>query len=92
MNDDIQAASDLAELKIVDDAVAALRQHFDDVEIFVARSHGPQDMSIGRELGYTRTINRGGGNWYARYGQIQLWVMQQQAIEKARAIGDREPQ
>lgn len=56
------------ELKaIVDKHINALSEHFDCVHIFVNRAEGDKQV--------TRALNRGGGNWFARYGQIREWVV-----------------
>jgi hypothetical protein len=53
-------------VKCVDSHVAQLMEHFDAVQIFVSRHDG--------ETGNTGSIHRGGGNWYARVGQVQEWL------------------
>jgi hypothetical protein len=52
---------------LVDQHVKQLLEHFECVQIFVS-SHMPE----GREG--TLHLERGGGNWYARSGQIRDWV------------------
>jgi len=47
--------------------VNALQEHFEHVHIFVGRNEPERDA--------TRSVNRGGGNWFARFGQIQEWVI-----------------
>lgn len=56
---------DLAELKIVEDCVARLREHFETVEIFVTTIREKR----------TRSLNSGAGNYYARIGQIKEWII-----------------
>ena len=41
-----------------------LRKHFDTVQIFVSRQDGMS--TVGGSYGY--------GNWFARVGQVQLWM------------------
>lgn len=52
--------------------LAALSEHFDTVQIFVCNYDDG-----GAET--TRTLQKGQGNWYTRYGQINEWVIQQDA-------------
>ncbi len=54
-------------VKMIDKHVNELAEHFDGVHIFVNRNEGHADQSRG--------INRGAGNWFARYGQIREWVV-----------------
>lgn len=49
------------------DHVNQLMEHFDLVQIFASR-HEPA------KLDGTIACNRGGGNWFSRYGQITEWV------------------
>ena len=44
-----------------------LGEHFDSVHIFATRDETG-------EKGGTITIQKGVGNWYARYGQIVEWI------------------
>lgn len=59
---------DLQRLK---NAVTLLMEHFDTVHIFATRF-------ISNEGG-TVAVQDGGGNWYARRGQIGDWVLKQDA-------------
>ena len=59
-------------MKMLDAHVARLCEHFDTVQIFVTRHDGE----------YCMVANRGNGNWYARYGQIHEWLIQED--ERAR--------
>lgn len=52
-----------------------LSEHFDTVQIFVTR-HMPA------ELNGTRAIDYGSGNWYARHGQVSLWITQHNEHER----------
>jgi hypothetical protein len=52
--------------KRVDDALNELIKYFDAVEIFCSRSNEEGTIS--------QCVNKGLGNWYARYGQIKAWV------------------
>lgn len=48
--------------------IAALMEHFDSVQIFATKP------GIN---GGTIHCDDGGGNWFARYGQVSLWVTKQ---------------
>jgi hypothetical protein len=51
----------------VSKAVEALSEHFDTVQVFVTRHINNEDG--------TAAINLGAGNWYARYGQVQDFIV-----------------
>jgi len=51
-------------------AVNALAEHFDCVEILVSRHEN--GVANG-----TMHISYGAGNWFARYGQVRQWLIQQ---------------
>lgn len=53
-------------LELVDKHVNGLLEHFENVQIFVNFREGEKDQ--------TRSLERGGGNWYSRYGQVRDWV------------------
>ena len=59
------------DMEILDHHVRILRTTFDSVQVFVTR----------HEEGIKQTINAnaGGGNWYARYGNVKSWVIAQDA-------------
>lgn len=56
------------EVAIVDGAVAALMEHFDTVQVFVTRYTGVEG---------TVNINTGSGNWFARRGQVEAWLVKE---------------
>ena len=58
-------------VKRVQDALDQLGEHFDTVMIFVT-------LHSGNDVG-TIAISRGSGNWYARYGQVQEWIVKENA-------------
>lgn len=60
-------------LKIVDSHIAQLAEHFDTIQIFVTKRE--DDAS-------TSALSRGIGNWYARYGQVQIWVVKEDETER----------
>lgn len=52
-------------------AVDALMEHFDCVQVFVSRNmEGTHEGTVHH--------NCGGGNWFARYGQVQQWIVQEE--------------
>lgn len=57
-----------ADVQRVMQHVEALGEHFEMVHIFCSR-HSPTDKPP------TMAVNRGSGNWFARYGQIKEWVL-----------------
>jgi len=70
-------------VKMVEKHVNALSEHFECVHIFVSRNEGENDL--------TRTINRGAGNWFARYGQIREWLIyEDQRVREAATKSERE--
>lgn len=69
------------DLEIVKRHCQQLGEHFDSVQIFVTR-HMPAELSG------TRNINYGSGNWFTRYGQVQMWLKYSEAYEQARSAAD----
>jgi hypothetical protein len=57
----------------VDRAIAALMEHYDTVQIFVTKE------TPGSE-GFTQGIQKGGGNYYARFGHAKNWVLKQERL------------
>lgn len=53
------------DLVIVEDYIDRLRAHFDTVQIFVTRQEKDND---------TTTVIAGSGNYYARFGSVNLWI------------------
>lgn len=66
-------------------AIASLGEHFDTVQIFVTRDRGG-----GMDDGVTVNCAMGTGNWFARYGQVAVWMQRQQAYE-AKSIHEEPP-
>lgn len=52
--------------ELVKKHVQQLMEHFDSVQIFVTRSEPSLDG--------TAHCSQGGGNWFARYGQVHSWL------------------
>ncbi len=75
MSDTPEIAADAepedADMRRLRNATAALMEHFDTVQIFVTRE----------QEGGTIAANFGGGNWYARRGQVGVWMVRQDAID-----------
>lgn len=65
------------EERMINAHLSALSEHFDSVQIFVS-SLKPD--------GGTRSISKGRGNWFTRYGQVSEWCIRED--ERAR-IGIR---
>lgn len=56
-------------LAVVKRHVAMLMEHFDSVQVFATKSNDEDETTF--------SVNYGSGNWYARYGQVQEWMVQQ---------------
>ena len=69
--DEIQEEKDLKTLKRY---ACQLMEHFDTVQIFCTKRDS--------EDGGTVSMHYGDGNWFARYGQIELWVKDQASKTK----------
>lgn len=62
------------DLKILGNHVAQMMENFETVQVFATRKADTPD-------GGTISLESGRGNWYARYGQIRLWVDEQEFCE-----------
>lgn len=62
------------EMEILEKHVNQLAEHFDSVQIFVTRTDPKQDGTV--------NANKGAGNWFTRYGQVQNWILK--ADERSR--------
>lgn len=60
------------DMEQVDRAIAQLMEHFDTVQIFVTR----------QETDGTVNCNQGSGNWFARRGQVEDWLVKR--VEEAK--------
>lgn len=69
------------DIQMIQMAVDRLGEHFDSVQIFCTRHEGAS--------GTTR-MAVGGGNWFARYGQIIYWLHQQQEDARQEAHQDHD--
>lgn len=68
----MNAADELSEnqdLTVLKNHTARLMEDFDTVQIFCTHHRGNQ--------GGTVRAAYGGGNWYARYGQVACWLKMQ---------------
>ncbi len=66
-DDNVSSNEHTDAVKMLDKHVNELSEHFENVHIFVTRHEGEKDQ--------TRCVNRGSGNWFARYGQIREWLV-----------------
>lgn len=64
--------------QFVDDVAARLFEHFDSVQIMCSWS----------EDGYTKSINRGCGNYYARLGMAHDFISRDQSQTAAHEIAE----
>lgn len=67
---------------LIDDYVAKLCEHFDNVQIFTNTMNEGGDS-----LAY---ISRGGGNMLARQGQVRDWLIRQEELSRIEARKDEE--
>lgn len=71
------------DLELFEKALILLRTRFTNVQIFGSRESGVEDMvERGTNIGNTVFCQRGCGNWFARYGQVSLWLIEQKEIER----------
>ena len=67
---------------IVDKAIDLLGEHFDTVQIFCTRHEGGEG---------TVSMNKGIGNWFARRGHVQEWILKEEkAIQQRVLVADDE--
>lgn len=55
----------------LDRILAQLSEHYDSVQIVATRHTGDK----------TIRVDRGTGNWFSRYGAVQLWVEKHLGLE-----------
>lgn len=53
------------DVKILNLHVARLQEHFSTVQVFCTKV---------KDKNNTTSFHAGKGNWFARYGQVQMWV------------------
>ena len=66
------------DVKRVEECLRHLGEHFDTVQIFTTR----------HEEGDTKSVQKGVGNWYARYGQVRQWVVAMDEAERVQSRKD----
>lgn len=59
------------DVALVQHHIDRLREHFDTVQIFVTREEPEKTKE-------TITVQKGSGNWFARYGQVRLWMLREE--------------
>lgn len=80
MNEPKQKSDDL---KLIEEHLAALSEHFDGVQIFATRhEQGQHDGTVNIQIGC--------GNWYARYGHIKAWTIRQDEMLRVELREERE--
>ena len=62
------------------DACAALSSEFDSVHIFASK-HRP-------EQGGTASVNYGIGNYFSRYGQVRVWIVREEEVQRVDETGE----
>ena len=65
---------------LVDRKIRELIEHCDSVQIFITTRPEGTDL--------TESIDRGAGNWYARFGQVKEWVVAKEHCIKLREERD----
>lgn len=86
MTNEEQQDQDMERLK---QAVSTLREFFDAVQIFATQLREDGEPGPGgQEGGGTLKFCAGGGNWYARYGQVRDWVNCEEACARQQALED----
>jgi hypothetical protein len=63
-----EEAEEEKDMKLLTSHAAQLAEHFNTVQLFATR----------HEDDGTVTVAYGEGNWYARYGQIKLWIKREE--------------
>jgi hypothetical protein len=66
MTDDELEQTKERDVKLVKTAIGNLMEHFDTVQIFCTRHISPEHGTLNLKLG--------AGNWFARFGQVSMWV------------------
>jgi hypothetical protein len=85
---DLQAEQDKTEVDRIDTMVNELLRTYNSVTILVTRQMTPEDVSIGRNPEDTRSIVRGAGDWYARYGHVKIWLEKAEEEEREHTRGN----
>lgn len=72
-----------ADWELVGKALDMLSEHFDSVQIFTTRCESGM-------LDGTIRVEKGSGNWFARYGQVKSWMKRMDEQERMDAHPDGE--
>jgi len=70
------------ELENLDKHIVEIQKTWPNIQIFVNRETGAEEMSIGMDMGNTVWISRGVGNWFARKGQVRDWLVGENESER----------
>lgn len=69
-------------VKILDRHVNQLMEHFESVQIFVSKHRPNKDSTL--------VVQRGDGNWFARYGQVRAWMVREEKDFDSERDGDED--
>lgn len=72
-NEEMERDLDEAE-KLLDEHVAKLMEHWENVQIFCSRTVDGGQFTCG--------VNRGAGNYYAREGQVRQWLTEEDEVSR----------
>lgn len=72
-----------ADLEIIQRAIDMLGDRFDTIQIFTTRYESEND-------GGTINVQKGTGNWFARYGHVKTWIEKVDEDSRERARRDCE--
>lgn len=64
----MSADEENADLEIIQRAIDLIGERFDTIQIFTTRYESEKD-------GGTINVQKGTGNWFARYGQVKTWIV-----------------
>jgi hypothetical protein len=82
MPDEIESNQRKEDMDRIDRVVHQLSEHYCTVHVFVSRHEGDKDQ--------TRSVNRGSGSWFSRYGQIREWLVYED--ERIRECARQKPE
>lgn len=71
MRMEVPSMTDDERLDVLKRHTAQIMEHFDAIQIFATKENAEEQT--------TTVMSWGGGNWYARFGQVQEWIVQQNA-------------
>jgi hypothetical protein len=67
--------SEDVDMKRIQDALDSLSEHYDSVHIFATRHEAETEKG-------TVSVQKGFGNWFARFGQVREWLLKQDEYSK----------